>query len=358
MSTAQPDPLRLRNIADSVGFCGFEKEQVQKEVEKYNALFSTDGKKGEAEDEEIKKRKENYHWMVKHFYNLVTEFYEYGWGHSFHFAARHRFETFDAAIARQEFFLALRLGLKKDQAVLDLGCGIGGPARNIARFVKCNVTGVNNNDFQLKRFDALTQQQNLTARVKGVNADFMKLPFPDSSFDGAYQLEAFCHAPDKKGLYAEVFRVLKPGACFAGYEWCSTPKYNPNDKKQKDIIFSIEYGNGVPVVESFDVELAAIKAAGFELIEAYDRADDGELPWYHSLTANYSSFTGWTRTPLGRKASDWMVWGLEKCWLAPKGTAEVHHLLVRTADDLVAGGERGIFTPMYFTLIRKPLNAK
>jgi len=217
------------------------------------------------------------------------------------------------------------------------------------------VTGVNNNDFQLKRFNEITREQNLTHLVNSVNADFMKLPFPDNSHDAAYQLEAFCHAPDKKGLYAEVFRVLKPGGMFAGYEWSSTAKYNPNDPAHKAIMFSIEYGNGVPVIESFEAELEAVKAAGFEVITFFDRADDGELPWYHPLAGNYTSFAGWTRTPLGRKFSDWMVWGLEKAWIAPKGTSEVHHLLCRTADDLVAGGERGIFTPMFFILARKPL---
>ena len=80
------------------------------------------------------KRKEKYGLMVTNFYNLVTDFYEYGWGESFHFAPRFPKETYDQSIARHEFYIALRLGMKPGMKVLDVGCGVGGPARAIARF--------------------------------------------------------------------------------------------------------------------------------------------------------------------------------------------------------------------------------
>jgi sterol 24-C-methyltransferase len=50
----------------------------------------------------------------------------------------------------------------------------------------------------------------------------MQLPFPDASFDGVYAIEATCHAPDRTKVFAEIFRVLKPGQTFACYEWCLT----------------------------------------------------------------------------------------------------------------------------------------
>ena len=55
------------------------------------------------------KRKEEYLPMVVSFYNLVTDFYEYGWGESFHFAPRYEGETFKQAIARHEHYIPLRL---------------------------------------------------------------------------------------------------------------------------------------------------------------------------------------------------------------------------------------------------------
>ncbi len=112
--------------------------------------------------------------------------------------------------------LFFRLGLKEGMKCADLGCGIGGPMRNIARFSKAHVTGVNTNEFQLKRANKLNEQYKLTHLTSTVKSDFMHLPFEADSYDAAYQIEAFCHAPDKKAVYAEAFRVLKPGGLFAG----------------------------------------------------------------------------------------------------------------------------------------------
>jgi sterol 24-C-methyltransferase len=84
--------------------------------------------------------------MVNSFYDLVTDFYEYGWGDSFHFAPRFVNETFIESIYRAEHFLGMKLGAGKGMKVLDVGCGVGGPMRNIARFSGADVTGVTINE--------------------------------------------------------------------------------------------------------------------------------------------------------------------------------------------------------------------
>ncbi len=84
--------------------------------------------------------------MTNEYYDLATEFYEYGWGTSFHFATKYKGESFEASIARHEYWLAMKLGIKKGDTVLDVGCGIGGPLRNIARFTGAKVIGLNNNE--------------------------------------------------------------------------------------------------------------------------------------------------------------------------------------------------------------------
>ncbi|RLN16600.1 cycloartenol-C-24-methyltransferase 1 [Panicum miliaceum] len=88
---------------------------------------------------------------VNKYYDLATSFYEYGWGDSFHFAGRWHEETFHESIKRHQHFIALQLGLKKGMKVLDVGCGIGGPLIEIARFSSTLVTGLNNNDYQMSR---------------------------------------------------------------------------------------------------------------------------------------------------------------------------------------------------------------
>jgi sterol 24-C-methyltransferase len=77
--------------------------------------------------------------------------------------------------------MTLRPGMK----VLDVGCGIGGPAREIARFTDTHVTGVNNNDYQLDRARKWTAKAGLSHLVDFKKGDFMKLSeqFGENSFD-------------------------------------------------------------------------------------------------------------------------------------------------------------------------------
>jgi Cytochrome P450/Mycolic acid cyclopropane synthetase len=122
-----------------------KRDEVPSRVDEYVG-FHDESKGGD-----VQARKANYTTMVNDYYDLVTDFYEFGWGQAFHFAPRHNGESFPASIARHEFFLALRLGLKPGMKVVDVGCGVGGPMRAIARFSGATVVGVNNNDYQIRR---------------------------------------------------------------------------------------------------------------------------------------------------------------------------------------------------------------
>jgi sterol 24-C-methyltransferase len=77
------------------------------------------------------------------------------------------------------------MNLKPGMRVLDVGCGVGGPAREIARFADVNITGLNNNDFQIGRARKYTEQAGLSAQLQFVKGDFMKLSeqFGENSFD-------------------------------------------------------------------------------------------------------------------------------------------------------------------------------
>lgn len=83
-------------------------------------------------DQDVTKRKENAQELTNCFYDMVTDFYEYGWGQSFHFCRYFREENFATNIARHEDFLAIKLGLQPGERCLDVGCGVGGPQREIA----------------------------------------------------------------------------------------------------------------------------------------------------------------------------------------------------------------------------------
>jgi sterol 24-C-methyltransferase len=118
------------------------------------------------------------------------------------------------SIIRHEWYIGSRLCVSPGDHVLDVGCGVGGPMRNIARFTKARITGINNNAYQLKRVAAKNAAEGLAQQCSGVKGDFMNMPFDDNTFDGVYAIEATVHAPSLAGVYAEIFRVLKPGKVF------------------------------------------------------------------------------------------------------------------------------------------------
>lgn len=296
--------------------------------------------------------------MVNQFYDLVTDFYEYGWGESFHFGPRLHTESFDESIRRHEFYLALRLGLNHKLNCADLGCGVGGPMRAIAAFSGAKITGINNNDYQIKVGTKHNKRDKLAHLCSFQKADFMKLSIPNDAFDRAYAIEATCHAPDKVKCFREVWRILKPGGLFGGYEWVMTKKFNPKNSRHVAIKNGIEVGNGLPDIATIPHVLSALQKAGFEVVDSCEMSFghpsyNGQIPWYQPLKGSMS-LRGFRMTSFGRRCTHAFVWVLELIRFAPKGSTKVSQLLNETANDLVAAGELDIFSPSFFFLARKP----
>ena len=110
---------------------------------------------------------------------------------------------------------ALLLG--PDDVVLDIGCGIGGPARQLAELFGSKVVGV---DIRLERVvEAIlrTSALGLTSRVSFQPAEGEHLPFEDDVFDVVISQATLNRVPDKAGVIREAFRVLKPSGRF-GFE--------------------------------------------------------------------------------------------------------------------------------------------
>jgi sterol 24-C-methyltransferase len=125
----------------------------------------------------------------------ATDFYEYGWGDSFHFAHTKVGEAHMDAIYRHEHYLSEHLGLKKGDTAVDVGCGVGGPAREIASFSGADIVGITINEYQVERAQNMTSAADLADQVSYVQGDFTQMPFSDEKFDHAYAIEATCHAP-------------------------------------------------------------------------------------------------------------------------------------------------------------------
>jgi len=301
-----------------------------------------------------KLRSENVVDVSNNYYDLATDFYEYGWGEGFHFASIGREESRDHSFAKYEYKLALKLQLESKDRVLDAGCGIGGPARRIASFSGAHVTGINCNVYQLKRAKELTLRQHLEQLCTFTEGDYHELAYAEGSFDKAYAIEATCHARSLSIVYSEIFRVLKPGGRFACYEWIMTDKFDPNNAYHRKLKEDILEGDGLCDVVGTNQVHKAIKESGFEVLEARDQALDSEIPWYSMLQSKWT-LSGFKSTALGRWMTHIMLVTMETVGWAPKGATKVHNTLCKGADALAAAGVEGIFSPMYLVVLRKPL---
>eukprot|EP00760_Papus_ankaliazontas_P007795 PhM_4_TR13536/c1_g1_i1/m.78796/K00559/E2.1.1.41, SMT1, ERG6; sterol 24-C-methyltransferase len=334
---------------------GEENGDIDKTTDRFCARF--DGDKASLEVRQAESMS-----MVNEYYDLVTDFYEYGWGQAFHFAPRYADERFHESLCRHEYFLASRGGFREGMRVLDLGCGVGGPMRNIARFCGANVIGINNNEYQIQRGTRHNARAGVSHLCSFIKTSFMDMKaIKDGEYDGAYAIEATCHAPNKTACFAEAFRCLKPGATFVGYEWIMTKKYDPANERHRSIKHGIELGDALPDLETAEMVVKALKDAGFiveeayDVIEKYDASPAKTIPWYYPLSGSLS-IEGFKSTTLGRMCTNTMVRCLEFLRLAPKGSVKTTQILEAAASNLVLGGELGIFTPCFYFKARKPAN--
>jgi ubiquinone/menaquinone biosynthesis C-methylase UbiE len=107
--------------------------------------------------------------------------------------------------------LALHAKINESTHVLDLCCGLGGPARYLAYHYGCRVTGVDMNTDRLAGAVRLTERTKLQDRVLFHHANALQTGLADETFDVIVSQEAFCHIPNKKTLITECVRLLKPG---------------------------------------------------------------------------------------------------------------------------------------------------
>jgi MPBQ/MSBQ methyltransferase len=161
----------------------------------------------------------------------ILEFY---WGehiHLGHYGSPPQRKDFLAAKADFVHEMVRWGGLDKlppGTTVLDVGCGIGGSSRILARDYGFAVTGVTISPQQVERARQLTPE---ALNAQFAVDDAMALSFPDASFDVVWSIEAGPHMPDKAVFAKELMRVLKPGGTLVVADW------NQRDDRQQPLNF-------------------------------------------------------------------------------------------------------------------------
>jgi SAM-dependent methyltransferase len=114
--------------------------------------------------------------------------------------------------------LAKLAGISADMSVLDVGAGIGGPARFVAAACGCRVTGVDLSEPFVDAARYLTERAGQSGQVSFQTASALELPFDNGRFDVALLQHVAMNIADRARLYRELRRVLKPGGKFATFD--------------------------------------------------------------------------------------------------------------------------------------------
>ncbi len=111
-----------------------------------------------------------------------------------------------------------QIGIRPEDHVLDVGCGIGGASRFAARTYGCQVTGMDLTEEYVETGNTLCSWLGLENRVKLSQGNALAMNLPDATVDKAFMLHVGMNIPDKASLAMEVWRVLRPGGVFGIYD--------------------------------------------------------------------------------------------------------------------------------------------
>lgn len=188
--------------------------------------------------------------------------------------------------------LAQAADLKEGLEVLDIGCGIGGPARTLAAEYGCMVVGLDLIDEYCRTATLLTERVGLQDRVRFQQGTALDLPFDDASFDVVWSQHVTMNIEDKRGMFAEIRRVLRPHGRLALHTICAgsqTPPY-----------FPVPWANtpAISYLEPADDLYQLLIALGFTE-RVWQDVSEVSLAWFQQLVANMKTRSKDAPPPLG-----------------------------------------------------------
>ena len=195
------------------------------------------------------------------------------------------FDEFHIGGSDGTLMLAEKLTMNASSSVLDIGCGIGGPARFLSSEFGCKVSGIDLTADFVNTGNSLTDQVGLSDKVKLIEASALNIPFADNSFDVSYMIHVGMNIANKDVLFSEAFRVTRPGGLFGIYDVMLLR----NCKLQYPLPWAVEE-DGNAIASSTDYTSALIKA-GFSLKHEDDKTDFSNS-FFEKMSAKMGSSEG------------------------------------------------------------------
>ena len=158
----------------------------------------------------------------------------------------------------------------RGKRILDLGCGLGGPAFILARQYGARVTGIDLEKQLIERAKRRAVELGFENQVEFLTVGKGPLSFPDGAFDVVFASGAFTQAEDKAGIFGECRRVLKPGGILTCYDWLRS-----DGDYSEDMLYFFEMEGLTYKMVTLERLGELLQEAGFEVIGLDDASD-----WY------------------------------------------------------------------------------
>ena len=160
-----------------------------------------------------------------------------------------------------------QLDLSADDHTLDVGCGIGGTSRFVANRFGCRVTGIDLTPEFVSTGQTLCDWVGLSSKVELQQGDATAMPFTDESFDAAFMLHVGMNIANKGDLFAEVYRLIKPGAFFGVYDVMKT--------SDETLTYPVPWSSvpGTSALSTLEQYTEALAHTGFDIIKIRDRRE-------------------------------------------------------------------------------------
>ena len=164
-------------------------------------------------------------------------------------------------------FVAKALDMKSGQRLLDIGSGIGGPARFIANTLGVIVEGIDLTSEFVEAAVEITEMVGMTEQVSFQVGSATSIPFDDDTFDASTMLHVGMNIPDKGLLFSEMARVTKPEGSIVVYDVMRTG--------EDDLVFPMPWSSTAEYsfVDTVDAYVKAAENAGLDLLTVDDHAE-------------------------------------------------------------------------------------
>ena len=212
---------------------------------------------------------------VERYYDTTLDLYEELWGEHVHHGYWDEGERPDAdgadrhsATDRLVHELAAYAGVPERARVLDVGCGIGGPALYLAGALGCTVVGVTLSAQQAARATEKAREAELADRAEFHQLDALSTGFPDASFDVLWAVESLMHIADRDAFFAEAMRLLRPGGRLAIATW--SVRDGALSEDEQELVDQILKHQVMPSFSSLEEHERMARAAGFTEVASID----------------------------------------------------------------------------------------